>query len=293
MKKVLICGAAGMVGRSLVTEVLKNHKDCEVWAADISVDVFSDIEAPTFHAVLNNELESTMQAHQFDAMLQMAFPRNVKPDQWAAGIDFCFNALFLAKKYNVRKVVHVSSQSLYGWQREEAANESEPVQLVSPYTTGKYCAELLTKQLFEPGNFTNVRLSTIIGPLTKERVVNKFIDKVIKGENIEIQGGDQIFSFLDVRDASTGLLSILLSNNVRMRPVYNLGTKEYASLKDIANIVVEEGKQRGYHQTAILTELADIVMNNKIEVSAVKDDFGWEAHYSLLNSIKNIYDSSI
>lgn len=292
MKKVLICGAAGMVGRTLVAEALDKHEDCDIWAADMNVDVFSSIKNPRLHTILNEELETTMQEHHFDAMLQMAFPRNVQPDQWAPGITFCFDVLFLAKKYNIGRVVHVSSQSLYGWQREDAANENTPVMLVSPYTTGKFCAEVLTKQLFKPGSFTNVRLSTIIGPLTKERVVNKFIEKVVKAENIVIQGGGQIFSFLDVRDAATGLLAVLLSENVNMRPVYNIGTSVFASLKDIANMVVEEGKQRGYTKTEIIMEQADIVMNNKIVVSAVKEDFGWESHYSLNNSIKNIYDWS-
>ena len=293
MKKVLICGAAGMVGRTLVAEALENHQDCEVWAADINVDVFSGIESANFHAILNTELESTMQAHHFDAMLQMAFPRNVQPNQWSSGIEFCFNVLFLAKKYNVGKVVHVSSQSLYGWQREEAADEKSPVILVSPYTTGKYCAEILTRQLFESGTFTNVRLSTIIGPLTKERVVNKFIEKVIKGENIVVQGGGQFFSFLDVRDAASGLLAILLSDNVKMQAIYNVGTQKFATLIEIANKVNEIGEKRGYSGTKVVLEQGDIVLNNKIDVSAVKNDFGWEAEYTLDDSIENIFSVQI
>lgn len=293
MKKVLICGAAGMLGRTLVTEALENRNDCEIWVADMNVDVFSEIKKPRFHAIINNDLENVMRDNHFDAILQMAFPRNVQPNQWAPGIKFCFDVLFLAKKFNVDKVVHVSSQSLYGWQREDAADENTPVMLVSPYTTGKYCAELLTRQLFEHGKFTNVRLSTIIGPLTKERVVNKFIEKVIKGENITVQGGGQIFSFLDVRDAATGLLAILLSDNVNMRPVYNIGTRNFTTLLEIANKVIEMGKQRGYLDSEVVIETADIVLNNKIDVSAVKNDFGWEASYNLSDSINEIFNYSI
>lgn len=290
MKKILICGAAGMVGRTLVAEAVENRDDCEIWASDINVDVFSGNRSPRLHAILNNELESVMQQTHFDAMLQMAFPRNVQPDQWAPGIEFCFNVLLLAKKYGVDKVVHVSSQSLYGWQREDAADENTPVMLVSPYTTGKYCAELLTRQLFEPGKFTNVRLSTIIGPMTKERVVNKFIEKVINGENITVQGGGQIFSFLDVRDAATGLLAILLSDNVNMRPIYNIGTCNFTTLMEIANKIVEIGKNRGYTKTTVIQEPADIVLNNRIDVSAVKNDFGWEAQFTLEDSINVIFN---
>lgn len=293
MKKILICGAAGMVGRTLVAEAVENRDDCEIWASDINVDVFSGNRSPRLHAVLNNELESVMQQTHFDAMLQMAFPRNVQPDQWAPGIEFCFNVLLLAKKFNVDKVVHVSSQSLYGWQREDAADENTPVMLVSPYTTGKYCAELLTSHLFEPGKFTNVRLSTIIGPLTKERVVNKFIEQVVKGENIVIQGGGQIFSFLDVRDAATGLLTVLLSEDVKMRPVYNIGTKEFSTLADIANQVLEEGIERGFIKTKIIIESADIIMNNKIRVNAIKEDFGWDAKYSVKDSISYIFNEKL
>ena len=105
-------------------------------------------------------------------MLQLAFPRNVQPEQWADGIKFCMETLFMAHKYDVKRIVHVSSQSLYGWQREDAAKVDSEVMLVSPYTTGKYCTEVLVNNLFADRPHTNVCLSTIIGTYTRERVVN-------------------------------------------------------------------------------------------------------------------------
>ena len=58
-------------------------------------------------------------------------------------------------------------------------------------------------------------------------------------------------------------------------------------------MTVEAGKKRGFRKTKVFVEPANIVMNNKIDISAVKEDFGWESHYKLQESVDNIMDCSI
>lgn len=290
MKRFLVTGAAGMVGRAVIEEIAANHKDeIEVFASDLFLDTLLPYESEHVHIFLNDSLESVMQHNSFDCLLQLAFPRNVQPDQWAPGIQFSFYVFGLARRYNVGRIIHVSSQSLYGWQREGAADESCPVQLVSPYTTGKYCTEVLLDTIFSNTPHTNVRLSTIIGPYTKERVTNKFLQHVIDGEDINVQGGGQVFSFCDVRDAASGFVTIMNSDRAELRPLYNLGTREYATLLEIAHYAVAIGQKYGYNNTKVNLQEADIVMNNKIVVTAMEEDFGWKAKYSIKDSMEHIF----
>lgn len=294
MKKILIFGAAGMVGRAIIEEIATNHKgEIEVYAADRFLNTLKPYEGEYVHILLNDKLEEVMYSNTFDCLLQLAFPRNVPPDQWADGIRFCMEMLFMAKKYDVKRIVHVSSQSLYGWQRDDAANEDTIVQLVSPYTTGKYATEVLVNNLFADRPHTNVRLSTIIGPYTKERVVNKLIAQFIANEDIIIKGGEQIFSFLDVRDAAKGFVAIMNSDIGKWKPIYNLGTSEYSTLIDLARSVQQIGKSFLHSDSKIIKESADIFLNNKIDVSNVEKDFGWKASYSLQDSIKYIFNCSM
>lgn len=291
MKKFLISGAAGMVGRAIIEEIATNYQgQIEVYAADRFLDTLAPYESEHVHILLNDHLEEVMQTNSFDCMLQLAFPRNVQPNQWADGIKFCMETLFMAHKYDMKRIVHVSSQSLYGWQREDAATVDSEVMLVSPYTTGKYCIEVLVNNLFADRPHTNIRLSTIISPYTRERVVNKLFENVINGENLTIKGGGQIFSFLDVRDAAKGFVAVMNDEYESWKPVYNLGTSEYATLMEIAEKAIEIGKQNNYTNSELIHEPADIVLNNKIDVSDMLNDFGWKAQYSLQDTMNHIFN---
>lgn len=292
MKKVIICGAAGMVGRGMLEYIAEQNCDMEVWAADINIDHLKQYECKKIHPIQNKDVESVLMNNQMDVMLQMAFPRNVKPEQWAGGIRFAANMLEMAKKYDVKSVINISSQSIYGLNRTEPADENSPISLNSPYTTGKYCMELMMEKLFSDRPYTNIRLSTIIGPATPERVVNKFLAKIIAGEDIQIKGGSQVFALLDVRDAAAGLVTLLLSENSKWKHVYNLGTKENVSIVELAEMCEELVNQHDINKTNVcLTIDDDIRLNSQVDVSLFNKDMEWEANYSMRESISYILNT--
>ena len=289
MRKVIICGAAGMVGRGLLEYIAEHNCDMEIWAAGRNIDQLKQYESPTIHPIQNKDVENVLTLNQMDVMLQMAFPRNVKPEQWADGISFAANMLKLAKAYEVKSVVNISSQSIYGLNRTEPADEESPISLNSPYTTGKYCMELLMEQLFSDRPYTNIRLSTIIGPATPERVVNKFLATIIAGNNILIKGGKQVFTLLDIRDAAAGLVTLLMSNANKWRHVYNLGTEEHIGILEIAEKCESVAEMHGIFKTKVVVEQNDeVVLNSLVKVDAFYEDFSWKAAHTIDDSIDNI-----
>ena len=238
----MITGAGGLVGQAVISALLEDeNKEYEVFAATSNTDKMN-MENPRLCVIPNHDIEKVLKEKQIDTLLHLAFPRNVEPDQWADGIAFSMDVLYMAKKYHVGKIINTSSQSIYGLQRDHAADEVSSIYLNSPYTTGKYCSELMVNELFSDRPHTNVRLSTIIGPSTKERVTNKFFARIIQGEDIIVQGGMQVFSFLDVRDAASGFVRLIKSDGSMWKKVYNLGTHEYKTLLEIAQMAVQIGK---------------------------------------------------
>lgn len=289
MKKVIICGAAGMVGRGILEFISENNCNLEVWAADISKERLKCYECDNIHPIENCDVEKVLSEIQMDTMLQMAFPRNVKPDQWADGIRFAAKMLEMAKEYEVKSVINISSQSIYGLNRTEPASEDSPISLNSPYTTGKYCMELMMGQLFYDRPYTNIRLSTIIGPATPERVVNKFLSSILAGNNLIIKGGSQIFSLLDVRDAASGLVTLLMSDASTWRHVYNLGTRDSIRIVELAEKCEEAAVRYGIKNTEIMVEENDTIeLNSLVKVDAFYEDFGWKANHTMIDSIENI-----
>ena len=294
MKKVIISGAAGLLGCEIMKYIFANNCDLEVWAADISIERIKYCECDNIHPIENGDVEKVLSEIPMDTMLQMAFPRNVKPDQWADGIRFAAKMLELAKKYEVKSVINISSQSIYGLNRTEPANEESSISLNSPYTTGKYCMELMMGQLFYDRPYTNIRLSTIIGPATPERVVNKFLSSILAGNNLIIKGGSQFFSLLDVRDATSGLVTLLMSDASTWRHVYNLGTRDSIGIVELAEKCEEAAVRYGIKKTEIMVEENDTIEhNNLVKVDAFYEDLGWKARISIDNSIELILKTMI
>lgn len=282
MKTVVITGASGLVGTAVIAE-LSQRRGYAVWA----VSEKQQANQPNLTWIPRNSLEALMQEKHFDVMLHLAFPRNAKETDWADGFRYNMWVLQLAHRYGIGKLIYVSSQSLYGWQRSGAAREKNPVVITSPYTAGKYCSELAIEAFMQEIPHTCVRLSTIIGPTTKERVPNKFFAQIVQNKELQIQGGGQVFSFLDVRDAAAGL-AVLVETNHPLRALYNLGTAQSATLLEIAEMSVQIGRDYGFHSGILITP-SDAVLNNRMDVSAMEEDFGWKAQITLEESLRNIF----
>lgn len=286
---VLITGASGLVGKQLTSELEHNEK-VEIYALTSKPELFKEQRVKAYSYF---DIEQVLQTVDIDVMVNLAFPRNVNEEEWADGISYALEALFLAKEYGVKRVINVSSQSIYGWKRKKPASEHDSVVLVSPYTTGKFCTEVTARMLFKKGTFSNIRLATVISPTTKERVVNKLFDKILRKESVEIRDGSQIFSFIDVRDVARALTQMILCQNIEWKETYNLGTSEIYSLLDISKMVVEIAKDAGYEHTDIQVVEDEIPLNNSLDSSAFKADFGWNAKYQLYDTMKQIFDEMI
>ncbi|MGI6328766.1 MAG: NAD-dependent epimerase/dehydratase family protein [Dethiobacteria bacterium] len=120
--------------------------------------------------------------------------------------------LFMTAKINcVKGIINISSQSVYGNKSKPLWNEDTPVSPDSTYAMAKYATEILTHTICNQKTMigTNIRLDSLLGPGLDARLVSRFVNQVIKHEPIKIIGGMQKLSFLDVRDASEGLISLI------------------------------------------------------------------------------------
>lgn len=291
MKKVLVTGAGGMLGKELVCQ-LKELEEIYIYAVSSGINQIRAVGENLVFVPIS-QLEHCLQSNEIDCLVHLAFPRNVKPDQWADGITYASNVLKLAKQYEISQIIHVSSQSLYGWQRTFVAREMDSVILTSPYTTGKFCLELMTNTLFEDRPHTNIRLSTIVGTETEERVPNKFLRRLVKGDNLVIEGGMQRFSFLDSRDAASALCKMVVSDGSEWAEVYNLGTWESYSLIEIAEEAVSTAKEYGFSGSEIIVKDAEIPMNNALNAELFMRDFDWKPQYTLKQTMTSILERII
>ncbi len=283
--KIAITGSGGFLGRELLSQ-LYQYKNITAYA-------FTSGKVNTFYgsniAVLDNNFLKSFDFSTVDVLLNCAFPRATDDISLAQGLAFTERVLQKAAADRVSAVINISSQSVYSQKRIHAADEREPVVPETKYALGKYAVELMVNALFHNVPHTNLRMASLIGPGFNHRITNRFAEMIRNGQQITIQGGQQQFGFMDVRDAADGIIHVLL-NCHHMKETYNFGTNESYSLEEIASYVEIEGRRRGYVAPPMQVNEADIRQNSSLVCDQFFKDFKWKPRYGMQSSVKNIFD---
>ncbi len=157
-----------------------------------------------------------------------------------------FNVLESCRLNDVKEVVFASSSTVYGDAQVLPTPEDHPTKPISIYGVSKLVSENLVagySDIYGVKALT-LRFANIVGPRQTHGVIVDFISKLRKNpRKLEILGdGTQKKSYLHVRDLIDGMhvaLEHLRKSSARYE-VYNVGNIDWISVKEIADLVVEE-----------------------------------------------------
>ena len=292
MKKVLVTGAGGVLGQALIGKLYHCMPGIAVAALDINKENLSMLfpEADAFDVC--DFQQEKIPFEELDAIIHCAFARSQKGEALAGSIGFTKQIFDLAVRYNVPKVINISSQSIYGSYREQDSAENSPIDPVDAYAVAKYACEKLSEAIFAGSAclMTNVRMASLIGVQYQERIIYKMTKYALQTGKIKIVGGSQLFSFLHLQDAADGLITLLKSPMKKWDAVYNLGTAEQYDIKTLARTIAEIVENKTGKKVEIDVESSDIKHAIPLDVSKFKRDFGWEAKISLRESVSETVD---
>ena len=130
-------------------------------------------------------------------------------------------------------LVYASSSAIYG-NFEFGNDEIENVDLLSPYATDKYAMELYSTTAHKIYQLSSVglRFFNVYGPRQDPSsqysgVISIFADKLLKGQNITINGGHQTRDFIYVKDVVNIIYSaIILASKNSICEISNVLTGE-------------------------------------------------------------------
>jgi dTDP-glucose 4,6-dehydratase len=137
-----------------------------------------------------------------------------------------FILLQVARKLNVKRFVHVSTDEVYGDMEPGAfANESSPLQPSSPYSASKASSDLIVRSYVRTFHFPALitRASNNYGPFQfPEKFLPLMITNALDDKPLPIYGdGKQERDWLHVEDHCSGILAVL--ERGRIGEVYNIG----------------------------------------------------------------------
>jgi GDP-4-dehydro-6-deoxy-D-mannose reductase len=237
MKKLLVTGLGGFVGKHLQEEISKNSE----W----------QLLAPRSHDLLQpGSLDSWLQKDIPDAVIHLAgqtfVPESFRDPGQTLQVNLIgtLNLLQALKRAGFDGAfLFVSSGDVYG----KVSSDSLPItedmlpRPRNPYSVSKVSAELLCQQwsYVEPWRIMIARAFNHIGPGQREdfaisslarQVVR--IRKGLQEERIEVGDVEVTRDFLDVRDVIAAYLCLLSSG--RSGEVYNVCSGEERCIRDLA-----------------------------------------------------------
>lgn len=289
---VIITGAGGFLGKNLIKRCVEQEKIGVIAVTrqkDILLQRYKEY-GNCIDILATNELDK-IQWKNVDAILNCAFPRNDDGVQMADGLDFITKIITKAVHGGIKAVINISSQSVYSQKRTEAATEATQLNLETKYAVGKYAIELFINSICKNIFHTNLRMASLIGVGFDQRITNKLVDQIVKGNNLNIIGGNQVFGFMDVRDAVDGIIKVLNSNMENWKEIYNFGTNEQHALSEIAEMVSTIGEK--YMDKKITVDYQDSTewKNSSMRCDLFFKDFSWHPRFMLSDTIEEIFES--
>jgi nucleoside-diphosphate-sugar epimerase len=287
--KLLISGAGGFLGQTLLSLLAARADVNSVIALDLKIDNIKEYkDNPKFFLLLNDDFLSQDLFLEGYTLINLAFARSQDFDLVKNSCEWTFNLLHKFEKNGGKRVVNISSQSIYDPLRTEPAKETDLPMLNELYDMGKYYIEKWVEEFCKKHNadFINLRLASIVGPSFSQRITTRLVTTAIKNKEISINLNGQIFSYTHVRDMSDAIISTCRIADSQWNQTYNVGSTEVYTIENIAHSIADTIGKYGITLKVNLVPSESNRRNSSLDSSCFQKVSGWRAKYSLNDIIE-------
>jgi dTDP-glucose 4,6-dehydratase len=238
--KLLVTGGAGFIGSNFVRHVLRAHSDDSVVNLDKLTyagnpanlaDLAGDPRYRFVHGDICDAALVRETARGVDAIVNFAAESHVDrsivdPDAFLrTGVQGVHTLLEAVRELGIPRLLHVSTDEVYGSIAEGSATESAPLRPTSPYSAAKASGDLLALAYVTTHGTPVIvtRSSNNFGPYQyPEKVIPLFVTNALDGEPLPLYGdGKNVRDWLYVLDNCEALDLVLRRG--RDGEVYNVG----------------------------------------------------------------------
>lgn len=297
VKKVAVTGATGFLGSNLIEE-LKDRDGYYVYAfSSCGKEMQKENKSRNVHFFHKDALFSndSFELLKDAFIVNCAFPRNSTGTGMADGLCYIHDVFNTSRAAGAKAIINISSQSVYSQKRNELATERTQVCLESSYAVGKFATELMLEDACRGTDmvYTNLRMASLIGPRFDQRILNRLINQAIKDKAIRIIRSEQKFGFLDIEDAVRALISLLETNIMKWKPIYNVGNGKEYSLEYIAHQIKTVFKSNSLAAPKVNVETGDAYGSTGVAYNTIHEDCGFEPSVDIDTSIQRILNQII
>ena len=289
--KLFITGAAGFIGSNYVRHVLANHDD-EIMVFDALTyagdqrtiqDLIDDGRVQFVHGDITDRDAVDAAMVGADAVVHFAAESHVDrsivgPDDFIRTNCGGTNVICdMARKHEVDRVVHISTDEVYGSVEEGSSVETDALDPRSPYSASKAGSDLIALSYHTTHDLPVVvtRSSNNFGPHQfPEKLIPLFATNLFDGLSVPLYGdGLNIRDWCHVADNCAAVDLVLRSGSVG--EIYNIGAGNEVTNRDITYRLLD---LCGRDETAI-EPVADRLGHDRrysVDTSKIRA-LGWEA----------------
>ncbi len=306
-KNILITGGLGFIGSSLARELLKyaanitlvdslipqyggNLYNIDDIKANVTVNI-TDVRDPHAMSFLIQGKDYLFnlagQTSHLDSMTDPQTDLDINAASQLSILEAC-------RKHNTElKIIFASTRQLYGKPEYLPVDEKHSIRPVDVNGINKLAGEwyhLLYNNIYGI-RACALRLTNTYGPGmrvkdARQTFLGVWIRNLLDNKPIQVFGdGLQLRDFNYVEDVVTAMLLCAVDPKADGE-VFNLGSKEYINLKDLASMMVELYKSGNYEVVPFPPERKSIDIGDYYsDYAKIKNALGWEPKISLRNGI--------
>ena len=246
-KTILVTGGAGFIGSNYCRYVLEKHPDYRVAALDAltyagNLSTIADLQndpntAPRFRFYPGKIQDETVvngiiEAEKVDCIVNFAAESHndrsiLDPGSFIqTDVYGVFTLLDATKRHNLDKILHVSTDEVYGTIDEGQFYETTPLEPNTPYSSSKAGGELQARaHRITYGTPTLItRCGNNFGPFQyPEKLIPFFVTRLMDDRKVPLYGdGSQVRDWVYVMDHCAGIDYVL--HHGELGEAYNIGT---------------------------------------------------------------------
>lgn len=240
--KILVTGGSGFLGINLIRFL--NSKNYEIYSLDLVPFDYPDMndKIKSFTGDIRNKnlVDEIVNGMDFIVHTAAALPLYSEEDIFTTDIDGTKNLLEAAKKYGVKRFVHISSTAVYGIPDHHPLYEDDKLDGVGPYGKAKIEAENVCISYRKEGMCVPIlRPKSFIGP-ERLGVFDLLYDWAKDGHNFPMIGsGKNRYQLLDVEDLCEAIYLTLTLDEEKVNDTFNIGAKEFTTMREDYQAVLD------------------------------------------------------
>ena len=294
MKKIIVTGGLGFIGSNLIELLLKKNfyvinLDKATYSSNFyNIREFKNSKKHKFIRcdIRDKKLKKIIFQYKPDGIFNLAAETHVDrsidaPESFIQSNIFgVFNLLECFKEYSKKyksKLIHISTDEVYGDILTGRSSENYPYQPSSPYAASKAASDHLVSSYIRtykvPAMVTNC--SNNYGPKQHpEKLIPKLIYNILNNKPLPIYGkGKNSREWIYVKDHCEALLKVFTSGKIG--EFYNIGSNKNLNNLEVSREIINVSRNI-------------IKLGKNVKISFIKDRPGHDIRYALnSNKIKN------